>query len=801
MASPSVARVCVVARQDAQVLAEVAVRIGEFGFNIVGTMTRSRGNLSFQVVDVEMEPEQTSQVVEALEKLPDVKKVTTGTFGSASDEAFRDVAPQRLCVVTDNVPGALGRVAGLLSGTPGVAMLAQVNRSRGKMAFNVFDMDSAQVDWEKICRKVEELDVVYSCTLGSFKAGGLSGPELGENASSLDHAASALHAYTGQLHTPHPSGDWDSALSKVVTIDTKATLMEEGAPVDEISENSASDLSSYPDTQPSPTPSAPDPVTRPSLLWAGDTIERPSSATGTDYYEEGYRGRTRSRKLTLVNERCSMTMDKNKLVIAMVGLPARGKSFTARKLQRFLCWRNRAVRIFNAGRYRRERGGSADGEEEEEGGGQLEDRASFFGRENEKGRRIRAEAAQAALQDLLDFLEKQERNAVGIFDATNSTQSRREWLTRECQGKASVVFLEVICDDEEVLHENLMAKIRSSPDFAGMDEDAALEDLKIRIANYTEAYEPVEDNNLSYIKIYNMSTRILANKIYGRLARSILPYMLSLHIGLRPIWFVRAGLSEASRISLNPERDFLSPSTEKKGAKLNVQGRAFAAKLAEWIKTAVWLRDDDDDDLQTEVNSTVGRLEQLNSIDSNMEAEVPRMSPEDVFEQTKGRSIVRKSDGTRQKGAKLKVLSSTLPRAEETAKIALSCLGEGNVVEPCSMLNPLDKGELAGLSMKEIKAHHEEFYEKWIQDRFAHRFPGGESYEDLVTRLEPILIEIEQQTAPVLIVSHVSCIQGLLAYYMGCSVHEAMRIDVPMHKLIEITPTIGGSWDMNVYSI
>ena len=66
------------------------------------------------------------------------------------------------------------------------------------------------------------------------------------------------------------------------------------------------------------------------------------------------------------------------------------------------------------------------------------------------------------------------------------------------------MYVEVICDDEEVLVENLLSKIRSSPDFQGMDEQQALADLKVRIANYEAVYEPVEDNKLSYIKLYRI---------------------------------------------------------------------------------------------------------------------------------------------------------------------------------------------------------------------------------------------------------------------------------------------------------
>ena len=50
-------------------------------------------------------------------------------------------------------------------------------------------------------------------------------------------------------------------------------------------------------------------------------------------------------------------------------------------------------------------------------------------------------------------------------------------------------------------------------------------------------------------------------------------------------------------------------------------------------------------------------------------------------------------------------------------------------------------------------------YARWRRDIRHQRFLGGESYHDLIQRLEPVLMELEQQTQPVLVVSHLSTLQ------------------------------------------
>ena len=53
---------------------------------------------------------------------------------------------------------------------------------------------------------------------------------------------------------------------------------------------------------------------------------------------------------------------------------------------------------------------------------------------------------------------------------------------------------------------------------------------------------------------------------------------------------------------------------------------------------------------------------------------------------------------------------------------------------------------------------------------------------------------MEQQVAPVLVVSHLSVLQLLIAYMRNSPVEKAMSIDVPLHTVLKFVPSRGGGW-------
>src|SRR5882672_7351990 len=130
-----------------------------------------------------------------------------------------------------------------------------------------------------------------------------------------------------------------------------------------------------------------------------------------------------------------------KVAFVMVGLPARGKTFIARKIARYLSWLGYKTQVYNVGSYRRARLGSHQ-------------RHSFFDPRNELGHAARLDVALAALDDMLAFLAG--GGDVAIYDATNNTRERRALVGARCAAQGlEVVFVESICTDPAIVEANV----------------------------------------------------------------------------------------------------------------------------------------------------------------------------------------------------------------------------------------------------------------------------------------------------------------------------------------------------------
>uniref|UniRef100_A0A674NYS7 6-phosphofructo-2-kinase/fructose-2,6-bisphosphatase 2 n=1 Tax=Takifugu rubripes TaxID=31033 RepID=A0A674NYS7_TAKRU len=73
------------------------------------------------------------------------------------------------------------------------------------------------------------------------------------------------------------------------------------------------------------------------------------------------------------------------------------------------------------------------------------------------------------------------------------------------------------------------------------------------------------------------------------------------------------------------------------------------------------------------------------------------------------------------------------------------------------------------------------------QDKYHYRYPGGESYQDLVQRLEPVIMELERQ-GNVLVVCHQAVMRCLLAYFLDKGAEDLPYMKCPLHTVLKLTP-------------
>ncbi|KAH7838959.1 hypothetical protein Vadar_033141 [Vaccinium darrowii] len=390
------------------------------------------------------------------------------------------------------------------------------------------------------------------------------------------------------------------------------------------------------------------------------------------------------------------------LAIVLVGLPARGKTFTAAKLTRYLRWLGHDTKHFNVGKYRRLKHGA----------NQV---ADFFRGDNPEGKEARNEVAALAMDDMIAWM--QEGGQVGIFDATNSTRERRNMLMKMAEGKCKIIFLETICNDERIIERNIRLKIQQSPDYAEEpDFEAGYRDFKMRLDNYEKVYEPVQEG--SYIKMIDMVSgqggQIQVNNISGYLPGRIVFFLVNTHLTPRPILLTRHGES----------RDNVRG---RIGGDSGVSdtGEIYAKKLANFVEKRL-------------------KNERAASI-----------------------------------------WTSTLQRTIMTAG---SIVGFPKI--QWRALDEINAGVCDGMTYEEIKKNMPEESRK--KDKLRYRYPRGESYLDVIQRLEPVIIELERQRAPVVVISHQAVLRALYAYFADRPLKEIPHIEMPLHTIIEIQMGVTG---------
>ncbi|OJJ44157.1 hypothetical protein ASPZODRAFT_842067 [Penicilliopsis zonata CBS 506.65] len=133
------------------------------------------------------------------------------------------------------------------------------------------------------------------------------------------------------------------------------------------------------------------------------------------------------------------------------------------------------------------------------------------------------------------------------------------------------------------------------------------------------------------------------------------------------------------------------------------------------------------------------------------------------------------------------VWSSMMQRSVQTVEYFND---EDYDVKQMKMLDELHAGAMEGMTYEEIRQQYPEEYAHRKRDKLFYRYPGpgGEGYLDIINRLRAVIIEVERMTDHVLLVSHRSVARVLLAYFRGLKRDEVADLDVPLGVLYMLEP-------------
>lgn len=387
--------------------------------------------------------------------------------------------------------------------------------------------------------------------------------------------------------------------------------------------------------------------------------------------------------------------DARPLVIVLVGKPARGKSYTAAKLASYLTWVGYRARIFNVGAYRRELLGPGQDH-------------SFFDPHNASGLDARRQMASRAMDDLVAWVRG--GGQIALYDATNSTRARRAWVRNRCSdARLEVLFLELVCEDGAVIEANIRETKVTSPDYANADPDDAVRDFRARIAHYESAYEPISDEDGSYIQLIDAGRKLVSHRVQGYRSARLVTYLMHLHLSRRPIYLTRHGESQFNT------RGLIGGDSGLSGA-----GKAYAGRLAQFTD--------------------------------------------------------------RELTGPFELWTSSLRRTIETG----SWVSEHSRV--WRALDEIDAGVCDGMTYAEIAEKMPQDYAARKADKLRYRYPRGESYQDVINRLESVVFELERARDPIVVVAHQAVLRALYGYLQQIPPVRCPHLDMPLHTVIRLTP-------------
>lgn len=334
------------------------------------------------------------------------------------------------------------------------------------------------------------------------------------------------------------------------------------------------------------------------------------------------------------------------------------------------------------------------------------------------------------LNVMSDFLHTK-GGQIAILDGSNSTRETRSIIKKFLYASdlsGEILWIEKITNDPDILSANI-AGMRRSPGLMGKKHEEVQVIMNDRVKHTETSYmsmrdEDMNDENEGYIKIIS----------YKGGKKKIISFNVDGYLCGRVMFFLQnLRMDHNNRPPIWMSRHGESMHNTKGllggNSPLSPKGSVYSGVLADWV------------------------------------------------------------EGERAKDTALKgfdVWCSTLKRTVQTASpVATMCRVR---ITPRKNLDEIESGIYDSYTYEKIKTEAPHEFAARKHDKLRYRYPQGESYLDVIDRLEPIIFELERKRSPVLIIGHQAVLRCLYGYFMDKPIHTLPHNPMPLHTVIKLMP-------------
>ncbi|KAG5476336.1 hypothetical protein LSCM1_04038 [Leishmania martiniquensis] len=420
------------------------------------------------------------------------------------------------------------------------------------------------------------------------------------------------------------------------------------------------------------------------------------------------------------------------LIVIMVGLPGRGKTYVAEQIRRYFQWNGLTSRIFSHQVCRRRVERAMTERAVSNAGTEASSPAAVADLES----RIAKELAH----DLTAYVWK--TSGVAILNGTQTTHARRQLLLRAIRdtrriNMTRVVFVEVVNNNKESIHRNIL---RSKEMFPNAPEDFV--DRYYALMRQHEAVyrtlNPLVDCNMSYIRIEDTQTYSL-NMISGWMPSRLAFMLHNLSHTPMNLYLTRAG-------------EYVDLLNERIGgnSRLTTRGRAYSRALFRYF--------------QQEIPSTMA-LTVMTSCAKRCTQTVHYFAEESIKHWPTSSPALGPADGNPPFRCRVLYFPT---------------------------LDDINHGDCEGQLLSDVLRTMPNTLQSMKADPYYTAWPNGECIHQVFNaRLEPQIHDIQASTTPVLVASHLHLLQGLYSYFVtdGDNIvapQNAFKIEIPFEHVIKI---------------